>query len=63
MTLPGSRVPARVLPLELHRRQCEARHWSKQPDLKATLERIAVKRGQKAAEQLAEDIRAVRKGR
>lgn len=46
---------------ELHRRQCEARYWAKQPDLKATLERIAVKRGQKAAEQLADDIRAVRR--
>lgn len=47
--------------LELHRRQCEARHWSKQPDLKATLERIAKVRGDKAAQQLADDIRAIRR--
>jgi hypothetical protein len=71
MTLPGSRAGdqpvtasracVRGFDLELHRRQCEARYWSRQPDLKATLERIAKVRGQKAAEQLAEDIRAIRR--
>lgn len=57
--MTASRV--RAFDLELNRRQCEARHWSRQPDLKATLERIAVKRGQAAAEQLADDIRALRR--
>lgn len=51
--------------LELHRRQCEARHYARMPGAErvASLERIAQKRGDKAAQQLAEDVRAVLRGR
>jgi hypothetical protein len=50
---------------ELHRRACEARHYLRMPGAErvAALQRIAAKRGQKAAERLAEDIRAVRDGK
>jgi hypothetical protein len=49
--------------LELHRRQCEARHYARMPGAErvACLERIAKVRGDKAAQQLAEDIRALRR--
>lgn len=48
--------------IELQRRQCEARHYLRMPgpERVEALKRIAVKRGEKAAEQLAEDIRALR---
>lgn len=48
--------------LELRRRQCEARHYARMPgaDRKAAMERIEKIRGDKAAEQLAEDIRRLR---
>lgn len=48
---------------ELHRRACEARHYLAQPDRVAALERIAKVRGDKAAQMLADDMRAVREGR
>jgi len=51
--------------LELHRRQCEARHYARMPGAErvAALQRIAKVRGQKAAEQLADDMRRLRDGR
>ena len=49
--------------VELHRRQCEARHYARMPGAErvACLERIAKKRGREAANQLADDIRALKK--
>lgn len=49
--------------IELHRRQCEARHYARMrgEDRKAALERIEKARGEKAAQQLADDIRALRR--
>lgn len=51
--------------VELHRRQCEARHYLRMPGAErvAALQRIAKVRGQKAAEQLADDMRRLRDGR
>lgn len=49
----------------LHRRACEARHYLRMPGAErvAALQRIAKVRGEVAAEQLADDIRAIREGR
>jgi hypothetical protein len=62
MTVTASR--ARFSDLELHRRQCEARHYARMPGAErvACLERIAKVRGDKAAQQLAENVRAVLRG-
>lgn len=48
---------------DLHRRQCEARHYARMPGVERveSLKRIAQVRGEKAAQQLADDIRALRK--
>lgn len=63
MTVTASR--ARFSALELHRRQCEARHYARMPGAErvACLERIAKVRGDKAAQQLADDMRRLRDGR
>lgn len=49
--------------IEMHRRACEARHYARMPGAErvACLERIAKARGDKAAQQLADDIRALRR--
>lgn len=64
MTDSASRVRARVSPesVELHRRQCEARYYARMPgrERKAALDRIEKVRGEKLAEQLADDIRRLR---
>ena len=54
---------ARFVPTELHSRQCEARHYARMPGVErvAALRRIAERRGEKAAQQLAADIRAMKK--
>lgn len=53
-----------MTPTELHRRACEARHYLRMPGAErvAALKRIAAKRGQASAEQLAEDMRTIRSG-